>query len=121
MHLAVEWEHPALGLIHRQARRRPSRCSARDHHAILKALAFHLAGGAFGPGPRVAEDVDGLVLRKAVRLGENLGVQVVYGNQMHTGEMDFFVLGGGADIEKRAGGAGLAECIQLGWCDGFHG
>lgn len=40
---------------------------------------------------------------------------------MHTGDMDFFVLGGGADIEKRAGGAGLAECIQLGWCDGFHG
>jgi ammonia channel protein AmtB len=39
---------------------------------------------------------------------------------MNTRDMDFFVFGGGADIEKRAGGAGLTNCIQIGWRDGFH-
>jgi hypothetical protein len=40
---------------------------------------------------------------------------------MNAGDMDFFMLGGGPDIEKRAGIAGLTERVQIGWRDGFHG
>jgi hypothetical protein len=31
------------------------------------------------------------------------------------------VLGGGSNIEKRAGGAGLTERVQVGGRNGFHG
>jgi hypothetical protein len=72
------------------------------------------------PSTRLAQDVNGLCLRKAAGGLKLLGIQAIKRDQMHARHMDLSVLGWCAHIEELDAGVGLKDGLEFSWLDGCH-